>query len=259
MDNVFSDQQNLDPTIYTSPEKSKSREKSSIKRPQSDLPVCANFASSKLTIAAGVAIFHVVSSRVVVCWHSRDKYWFLPKGRRDAGEDSGAGAEREGFEESGYRNRLLPIPMKHRQPKPHRPAGAATNSFATEPIWTQLLPLTASSQYLLFWYIAETLPPDVEAQMNLMLNKDRTDSGQAAYRYPPKYPQDLTLSQRSSLEPEGYEPVHHKNTGVDAEEALYQSFLLPIGEAMQKLRGHTQEDVIRGGWEAICLRQTVER
>lgn len=68
-------------------------------KPTSDRPVIANFDSSHLTIGAGVAIFHLASSRVVLCWHSAEKYWFLPKGRRDASEDTGAGAEREGFEE----------------------------------------------------------------------------------------------------------------------------------------------------------------
>lgn len=95
----MNDQQTLTPTIFNSPKKDKELAKSSNPRPQSDHPVYANFASSKLTIGAGVAIFHIASARVVLCWHSRDKYWFLPKGRRDAGEDSGAGAEREGFEE----------------------------------------------------------------------------------------------------------------------------------------------------------------
>ncbi|KAL8934268.1 MAG: hypothetical protein Q9211_005318 [Gyalolechia sp. 1 TL-2023] len=69
-------------------------------KPTSDLPVIANFDSAHLTIGAGVAIFHIATARVVVCYHSVDGYWFLPKGRRDAGEDSGTGAEREGFEEA---------------------------------------------------------------------------------------------------------------------------------------------------------------
>lgn len=68
-------------------------------KPTSDRPVIANFDSSHLTVGAGVAIFHLASSRVVLCWHSTEKHWFLPKGRRDASEDTGAGAEREGFEE----------------------------------------------------------------------------------------------------------------------------------------------------------------
>lgn len=74
--------------------------------PLSDLPVVANFDSSHLTVGAGVAIFHLASSRVIICQHSVDKYWFLPKGRRDAGEDTASGAEREGFEE------VRPLPLK---------------------------------------------------------------------------------------------------------------------------------------------------
>ncbi|KAI9816456.1 MAG: hypothetical protein M1827_001588 [Pycnora praestabilis] len=229
-------------------------------RPESDRPVAANFASSKVMIAAGVVIFHLASSRVVLCWHSRDKYWFLPKGRRDAGEDSGAGAEREGFEESGYRNRLLPIPLKHRQPRPHNPSGDTLSPFSTEPIWTQLLPLSpgSTSQYILFWYIAETVPPDVESQLNAQTSAGRTSISETPYQYPPKYPQGLTLSARIKLEPGLYEPVHHENTGVDTEEALYESSLLPLEEAMEKLRGSLQEEVVRGGWEAICARQKLE-
>ena len=66
---------------------------------KSDHPIIGNWDSTHTTIGAGVAIFHLASSRVVLCYHSVDEYWFLPKGRRDAGEETGAGAEREGFEE----------------------------------------------------------------------------------------------------------------------------------------------------------------
>lgn len=68
---------------------------------QSDPPVVGNWDSANTTIGAGVAIFHLESSRVVLCYHSVDKYYFLPKGRRDASEDTGSAAEREGFEEVG--------------------------------------------------------------------------------------------------------------------------------------------------------------
>lgn len=66
---------------------------------KSDHPITGNWDSAHTTIGAGVAIFHLASSRIVLCYHSVDEYWFLPKGRRDANEDSGAGAEREGYEE----------------------------------------------------------------------------------------------------------------------------------------------------------------
>ena len=67
--------------------------------PHADPPIVGNWDSANTTIGAGVAIYHLASSRVVVCYHSVHKYYFLPKGRRDASEDTGAGAEREGFEE----------------------------------------------------------------------------------------------------------------------------------------------------------------
>ena len=68
-------------------------------KPVSGPPVVANFDSTHLVIGAGVAIFHLASARVVVCRHSERGFWFLPKGRRDVGEETGPGAEREGFEE----------------------------------------------------------------------------------------------------------------------------------------------------------------
>ena len=67
-----------------------------------DQPVWRSFDSGHLLLGGGVAIFHLATSRVVVIRHSRENYWFLPKGRRDVGEESAAGAEREGFEEVAF-------------------------------------------------------------------------------------------------------------------------------------------------------------
>lgn len=69
------------------------------RRPARSPAVVAQFPCEHLVIGCGVAIFHVASARVVLCYHSRDHYWFLPKGRRDAGEETTRAAEREGFEE----------------------------------------------------------------------------------------------------------------------------------------------------------------
>ena len=69
--------------------------------PKADPPLVGNWDSANTTIGAGVAIFHLASGRVVLCYHSTHGYYFLPKGRRDASEDTGSGAEREGFEEVG--------------------------------------------------------------------------------------------------------------------------------------------------------------
>jgi 8-oxo-dGTP pyrophosphatase MutT (NUDIX family) len=62
-------------------------------------PVFAEFPAVNFCCGAGVAIFHVKTERVVICYHTLKHYWFLPKGRRDAGEETRRGAEREGFEE----------------------------------------------------------------------------------------------------------------------------------------------------------------
>jgi 8-oxo-dGTP pyrophosphatase MutT (NUDIX family) len=62
-------------------------------------PVYAEFPAFHFTCGGGVAIFHVKTERVVVCYHTLEHHWFLPKGRRDAGEETRRGAEREGFEE----------------------------------------------------------------------------------------------------------------------------------------------------------------
>lgn len=64
-------------------------------------PITAQFDGSTFVVGGGVAIFHIATARVVVCsyTHRGRKAYFLPKGRRDAGEESGTGAEREGYEE----------------------------------------------------------------------------------------------------------------------------------------------------------------
>jgi hypothetical protein len=75
--------------------------------PHTDPPVIAQYDGNGFVVGGGVAIFHLASSRVVIC-SARDRrgtqYFFLPKGRRDAGEESGMGAEREGYEEVSLRN-----------------------------------------------------------------------------------------------------------------------------------------------------------
>ncbi|KAK3070987.1 hypothetical protein LTR53_009470 [Teratosphaeriaceae sp. CCFEE 6253] len=226
-------------------------------------PVYANFASEKLTIGAGVAIFHLATERVVVCYHSRDKYWFLPKGRRNANEETTRAAEREGFEESGYRNRVLPLPMKHRQPDD---PDVGHQDFVTEPLWTQLLPLTATSQYMLFWFAAETTPEDMELSYNLIPPSSGAGDTERIYHAPEPFPASLTLKERIAMDrvdlPDGkredYEPKWHEGTGVDEEELLYKSHLLPIAEARRKLKGSVMEDVISRAWRGVQSRMAME-
>jgi hypothetical protein len=106
-------------------------------------------------------------------------------------------------------------------------------------------------QYVLYWYIAETLPPDLEAELE-------TKAGEA-YKPPPSYPKELKLSERLKMEPEGYEPVHHEGTGVDEEEQGYTSYLVSVEEAVTKLgRGTAMADVVLKGWKGIGDRFVLE-
>lgn len=114
------------------------------------------------------------------------------------------------------------------------------------------MPVARSAQYMLFWYIAETLPPDAEDQASQSSYQD------GAYQIPAPFPRDTTLEDRMTLEPEGYEPVRHPNTAVNEEEALYESYLLSVDEAISRLRGTLMADVVRKGWEGICARKEME-
>ena len=67
----------------------------------------------------------------------------------------------------------------------------------------------------------------------------------------------MTLKERGEMD-EDYEPIRHENTGVNAEEALYESYLMPVHEAIGKLGRGVSADVVRKGWEAIQLRQRME-
>jgi hypothetical protein len=122
--------------------------------------------------------------------------------------------------------------------------------MTAEPVWMQFMPL-GTRQYVIYWYIAETIPPDVEADL-------KTEAG-APYKPPPAYPRNLTLLDRIGLEPAGYEPLHHENTGVDELEVTFESHLLSVDEAVAKLgKNSVMADVVLKGWEGIQNRLAIE-
>lgn len=244
------------------------------------LPTYAQYDSTHTQIAAGVVIFHVASARAVVCYHTRDHYYFLPKGRKDAGETVERAACREGFEESGYRCRLLPLPQSHRQPAPAETWGEEISElskrWSTEPMWTQLAPNRRQTQYILFWYVAETLPPDLQRKVDEATEaakKARSSASTAngtivgssaqmiaPYIEPAPFPPSLTLTERIKQDKDGYMPLRQPNTGVDEEEANYDAMLLPIDEAVEKLTATSgvMADLVRKGWSGIQGRLALE-
>jgi len=108
------------------------------------------------------------------------------------------------------------------------------------------------------------VPPDVEQALNAAEAEAESDCGVfgAPYQYPPAYPSDLSLKERVALEKgrgKAYEPVRHENTGMDCEEALYESWLLSVPEALEKLeRMPVMQYVVRVGWEGIVKRLDME-
>ena len=234
-------------------------------------PTHLQYPSENLTLGAGVAVFHLATSRVIVCHHTRDNYYFLPKGRKNANEPLERAAEREGFEESGYRNRLLPLPMRHRATD----GVEGREEFVTEPLWMQLLPLTSRAQYTLFWFVGETVPEEVERSYRDSCSVSDGEAAVKTYTPPPPFPKDLKLRERiaqdtipASTSATGtsdvgsrtsiYEPVHHANTAQDEEEMCYRSYLMPVAEARRVLKGSVMEDVVRRGWKGIQLRMKME-
>ena len=119
---------------------------------------------------------------------------------------------------------------------------------------------------MLFWYAAETVPPEGEQEYSSANSSDSSASTARVYRPPPAFPYGITVKRRIAqdvtMSEDGkqkrYEPVWNPGTGVDDEERLYRSYLLTIPEARRKLKGSVMEDVVVRSWEAIQLRIAME-
>ncbi|KAI4749057.1 hypothetical protein E4T50_00675 [Aureobasidium sp. EXF-12298] len=222
---------------------------------QASSPVDKYFPSDSLVIGAGVTIFHLATSRIVICKDTRNGVFFLPKGRKDASEETTITAIREGYEESGYRCRLLPLPVPHLQPSPTTLNGNGTEQsrWVIEPLATRMMPVATEYQYLLFWYAAETISEDEEKALNAAVSGD-------GFIKPEPFSGDTTLKRREAMDmrEQGiYEPKRHEGTGVDEDEAFYVGMLVGIEEAV-RLLGGTSADVVRRAWEGVCLRRKME-
>ncbi|EJD43363.1 hypothetical protein AURDEDRAFT_32946, partial [Auricularia subglabra TFB-10046 SS5] len=50
-------------------------------------------------LGSGCVILQPSTSRIVLIWDHEEKYWMLPRGRKDLGESLQEAALREGYEE----------------------------------------------------------------------------------------------------------------------------------------------------------------
>ena len=121
------------------------------------------------------------------------------------------------------------------------------------------MPQTAHSQYLLHWYVAETVPPDVEEAMTKEEEQGGISffGGKGVYKPPLAFGVEDTLQERLAREPDGYVPVKHEGTSADEDEALYQSRLVSVEEAVALLNP-VEGDVVRRGLAAILARARME-
>ena len=136
--------------------------------------------------------------------------------------------------------------MKHCQPR----GLDDERRFFAEPFWTQLVPVSRSRQYIVCWYAAETLSEGLER------------TGEAGrFAVAEAWEEGLTIKQRREMDRRGdrvYVPVKHEGTGVNEEEATYESRLFGVDEAVRLLRGTIMADVVQRAWEAIQLRDKME-
>ncbi|KAK0457048.1 uncharacterized protein EV420DRAFT_537400 [Desarmillaria tabescens] len=125
----------------------------------------SGWASCDFMVGSGMVIIQPSSHKIVVCYDSLRKAYFLPKGRKDIGESLEEAAVREAYEESGYETQHFPLHKATRAPASPRNPGARDGPN-TEPAY-----ISARSwgpkrndnggEYLTFWYVG-MIGPDAK-------------------------------------------------------------------------------------------------
>ena len=127
--------------------------------------------------SAGAVLFDGPSRKVCLIHHLTKDEWYLPKGRRNVGENREAAALREVEEETGYKCRLFPVTIITRAPPPdettHFPYVPGTYNYACEPFMVTHRILKDGALKIISWYIAaidtDRDPVDGEAEFNARL------------------------------------------------------------------------------------------
>ncbi|KAJ6258341.1 hypothetical protein Dda_6381 [Drechslerella dactyloides] len=168
-------------------------------------------AAPEFITGAGAVMVHRKSRRVVLVIDERETQkvlgWFLPKGRRDVGETFEQTAVREGEEEGGYPCRLLPLPVKTKQPRK-----TTGSTLSTEPIYMHNWAIPAERRfpnggiYTCFWYVCEIDDEDVTR-----IEREKERRNKAA--------ENLASASKEGTVFMDYHELRYKSELVDYEEA----------------------------------------
>lgn len=109
--------------------------------------------SDEFAISCGTVTVDVERSKVLlVRWQQTGEY-FLPKGRKDVGEQLEQTALRETLEETGVRAQLKPVEIKTLAPSPNSIKAENCPTAVTEPIAASQR-ITKGILKIIFWHVA---------------------------------------------------------------------------------------------------------
>lgn len=124
----------------------------------------SGWSSQNFMLGAGMVIIQPSTHKIVVVYDTKQKYWFFPRGRKDAGESLEVTAIREAYEESGYQVEFLPLYTPSHAPPPPNERDFYTRPN-TEPFYMTITSWAPGGkrkhggEYLTSWYIGQ-IPKD---------------------------------------------------------------------------------------------------
>ncbi|KAH7015564.1 NUDIX hydrolase domain-like protein [Ilyonectria destructans] len=111
------------------------------------------YFSDQFAISCGTVSIDVERSKVLLIRWQRTGEYFLPKGRKDIDEPLEQTAQRETFEETGIRVRLLPVDIDTLATLPSSVKAEGRPKAVTEPIAVSQR-VTKEILKIIFWYVA---------------------------------------------------------------------------------------------------------
>ncbi|KAL4256696.1 Nudix hydrolase domain-containing protein [Pleurotus pulmonarius] len=133
------------------------------------------WSAQDFMLGVGMVIIQPETEKVVLCYDSRRKRYFFPKGRKDAGEAMETAVLREAYEESGFRASFLPLYIPSHAPispqdmnirsdnpvKSSEPFIVSTKTYNPRPSFNPFTKreVDTSRVYFIHWYVGQ-IPAD---------------------------------------------------------------------------------------------------